>query len=49
MNRVNLYEDGKCIYTNLNYPPFTKIEDIEEQKNNYFNAKKKIIITFKFM
>ena len=43
MNRVNLYEDGKCIYTNLNYPPFTKIEDIEEQKNNYFNAKKKLL------
>ena len=43
MNRADLYEDGKCIYTNLNYPPFTKLEDIEEQKNNYFNVKKKLL------
>ena len=27
----------------LNYPPFTKLEDIEEQKNNYFNIKKKLL------
>jgi hypothetical protein len=43
MNRSNYYEDGKCIYTNLNYPPFNKLEDIEEQKNNYFNIKKKLL------
>ena len=44
MNRYyNLYEDGKCIYTNLNYPPFSKIEDIEEQKSNYLNVKKKLL------
>ena len=45
MNRSNYYEDGKCIYTNLNYPPFTKLEDIEEQKNNYFFLFKNINIS----
>ena len=45
MNRADLYEDGKCIYTNLNYPPFNKLEDIEEQKNNYFFLFKNINIS----